>query len=223
MARISPSWLSMAPVGDHRLQHPAQQRRQFDVAQPGRSPVLQALHHGLRSRCLGQLGNQVGNTTPHPPARSRPLQHAGDCIGGIEPFQPPRNVPGGQEVCLQEARERFADPVLRFRDDRRVRDGNAHRVAEQRRHRKPVGKATHQCCFGKGLHPHPLGVQGLDRPGGPRQQQGHHHKETGRNPPQANGLLGARRYRQQVGVVTRQLVAPSKSALPVHYQLRHHW
>ena len=70
---------------------------------------------------------------------------------------------GDQEILLQEIRQRFADAVLVARDDRGVRDGEAERVAEQGRHREPVGKAADHRGFGERFHVAERGIGVLER------------------------------------------------------------
>ena len=49
-----------------------------------------------------------------------------------------------QKIPVEETRQALADPVLVGRQDRRVRDRQAQRVAEQCGHCEPVGQAADQ-------------------------------------------------------------------------------
>jgi hypothetical protein len=85
---------------------------------------------------------------------------------------------GCQEVGAQKARKGPAKPFLVIRNDRRVRNGDAKRVAEQGGDRKPVRKTADHASFGKGSQKTPMAViAGFhifaeDEQGGHRQQQG---------------------------------------------------
>ena len=48
-----------------------------------------------------------------------------------------------EKVSLDECAEYLANAIFAFGDDCRVRNGNPHRVLEQRRYREPVGKSAH--------------------------------------------------------------------------------
>ena len=91
------------------------------------------------------------------PARMRVPSPAGVCrnrpvaAGDVDVAHPPRDHRRDQEILLEEVGERLADPVLVARDDRGVRDRQAERVAEQRRHREPVGEAADHRRFGERL------------------------------------------------------------------------
>ena len=58
----------------------------------------------------------------------------------------------GQEVGLHELAERATDLILAMRDDRRVRDGDAEWMPEQRRHGEPVGQRAHHRGLGERSH-----------------------------------------------------------------------
>ena len=59
-----------------------------------------------------------------------------------------RHLGPGEDVIGDEAPECATQPLLLVRDDRGVRDGDAERVAEQRRDREPVGDATDESRLG---------------------------------------------------------------------------
>ena len=58
----------------------------------------------------------------------------------------------GEEVALHELAEAAPDLVLALGDDRRVRDRQPERVAEQRRHGEPVGQRADHRRLGAGPH-----------------------------------------------------------------------
>jgi hypothetical protein len=63
-----------------------------------------------------------------------------------------------QEVLLHEVLEAPAELVLAPGDQRRVRDRQAQRVLEQRRHREPVGDRAHHAGLGTGVDVAPEAV-----------------------------------------------------------------
>ena len=79
------------------------------------------------------------------------LEEAAGRAGDVEPLHPPRDHRRDQEILLEEAGERLADPVLVARDDRGVRDRQAERMAEQGGDREPVGEAADHRRLGEGL------------------------------------------------------------------------
>ena len=84
----------------------------------------------------------------------------------------------GEELVLDERAEGRADLVLAGRDDRRVRDAQAERIPEQRRHREPVGDRADHGALGGGAHvaePGHLVLQGerdREHDGGHGEQRG---------------------------------------------------
>ena len=71
--------------------------------------------------------------------------------GNVDVAHPPGNHRGNQEIILQKLRERVANPVFVFGDDRGVRNWQAKRVPEKRRDGKPVCQPADHRGFGKGL------------------------------------------------------------------------
>ena len=93
------------------------------------------------------------------PALARRLgEEAADRAGDVDAAHPPRDHRGGEEIVLEEAGERVADPVLVARHDRGVRDGQAERMAEQGGDREPVGDAADQAGLGEGADEAPGGM-----------------------------------------------------------------
>ena len=74
---------------------------------------------------------------------------------------PSRHDRRGQEVVAEKERKRVADPVLVSRDDGRVRDWQAERMAKQRRDGEPVGHAADHRGFGKRLNDTERGMDWL--------------------------------------------------------------
>ena len=95
----------------------------------------------------------------------------------------------GQEVLLYELAEGVAELVLAFLDHRRVRDRDAERVTEQRRHREPVGQASDERRLQPGTQVSgPARVIGEEHR---REERGPHDQEEPRRPP----LAGAQELR----------------------------
>ena len=76
----------------------------------------------------------------------------GEARRRIELRQLGEHLLGAEEVRADEGREVLADPVLVARDDRRVRDRQSERMAEQRHHREPVGDRADHRGLGKCRH-----------------------------------------------------------------------
>ena len=124
-----------------------------------------------RMRGLDVAG-AAGRFLANPPGGGRLREEPADGAGHIDLAHPPRHDAGRQEIVTEEGGERVADPVLVARDDRRVRDRQAERVAEQRGNGEPVGNAADHRRFGKGAHEAPGGV--LVRQAGHRDEDGGH-------------------------------------------------
>src|SRR5574338_1238202 len=89
----------------------------------------------------------------------------GDAFRDPQPVKPGGNDLTREEVVLHEAAEAPADAILATRDDRGVRDRNAHRVAEQRGDREPVREPTHHRRLGRGAYEPEPGVLPLEHRG----------------------------------------------------------
>src|SRR5690242_8832392 len=74
-----------------------------------------------------------------------PFRQAGS---DIDTTQPVRDHLAGEEVLLNERAERSANAILARGDDRRVRDGNAQWMPEERGDREPVSQTTDHRGFG---------------------------------------------------------------------------
>ena len=87
---------------------------------------------------------------------------------------------GREEAALHEVAQRLAELVLALGDDRRVRDRQAERVAEQGHHREPVGQpADHRRLGGRLQVAHPSVPAGHSRDG----EHGGDDEEEGCRPP----------------------------------------
>jgi hypothetical protein len=82
-----------------------------------------------------------------------------------------------QELGLDELTEILADLVLAVRDDRGVRDRDAERMPEQRRHGEPVGERPDHAAFGERAHVRERGDLLLEREG-EREEHRHEHERT---------------------------------------------
>ncbi|GAQ58200.1 hypothetical protein a10_08086 [Streptomyces acidiscabies] len=86
----------------------------------------------------------------------------------------------GEEVLADELAQGHAEGVLLGRDDRRVRDGQAHGVPEEGGHGEPVGERAHHAGLGGGGHVPGPGARA--RVGGPLRQHvhdGHEEQQPG--------------------------------------------
>ena len=126
--------------GDHPSGAGAAQDARDDAGdQPPRTPVLhrrqQPRQHARQRHRRGPRRLSIGKEAVQDPRQIEPRQHAGHLLAG-------------KYVCCDEAAERCPEPLLLMRDDRRVRDGDAERMAEQGRHREPVGDAADEAGLG---------------------------------------------------------------------------
>ncbi len=136
------------PTFDRRFEHLAEQRRSIDRIDAGLHDLFEpaldlvvvehferaAQHVGHRS--CGSFGvSVVGKPRAGPLADLRPTQPLVDHLRG-------------QEVRLDEVAQAPADVVLALADDRRVRDRDTERMAEQGGHREPVGERADHCRLG---------------------------------------------------------------------------
>src|SRR5689334_18478582 len=83
-----------------------------------------------------------------------------------------------EEVLLEEAGERFADPVLVARDDRRVWDGQPEWVTEERSDREPIREPADHGRFCKRFDIAEPWILRLQRTA--RSEDGGHHDEQAR-------------------------------------------
>jgi hypothetical protein len=68
---------------------------------------------------------------------------AGEAPAQLEAAEPLGDDLGCEEIALDEIAQPRADAIFAPRQDRRVGDGQTERMAEERRHREPVGKSAH--------------------------------------------------------------------------------
>jgi len=84
-----------------------------------------------------------------------------------------------EEVALHEVAERGADAVLARRHDGRVRNGDAERMAEERRHREPVGNAAHHGGLGEGAQVAQPWIARFEQAGHDEHRCDHHEHDGG--------------------------------------------
>ena len=72
----------------------------------------------------------------------RRCEPVGEMLRDVERREPSGEHIAAQKVARDEAAETAADLILACRDDRRVRDRDPERMAEERRHREPVRHAA---------------------------------------------------------------------------------
>ena len=102
-----------------------------------------------RLRCpLLQLRCQIA----HPLRRTQVLANPARRIQRLDTRQQHRLV---EKLVAHELRQVVGNALLVARNDGRVRNRNAHGMAEQRRDGKPVRQRSHGCRFGKRRHPGP--------------------------------------------------------------------
>ena len=174
----------MAILVDRRGKRMAKHRCNLGLLQPGRDRsldqsaqplIVERLEHVPdQPRCsLADPGRGVGTAR-------RGLEKPAYGSGDVNPAHPPSDHRRGEEIILEELRQRFADPVLVLGDDRGVRDRYPERMAEQRRHREPVGKPTDHRRLGKRLdEPEPR--IGRLQPARGDESRRHHHQQPGRD------------------------------------------
>ena len=137
----------MAIVGGDHRQQAAEQRRGaeraysfLDAAVDERLDVLVANElRGRRERRRG-VARDLANVL-------RTRQPLRESFGDVEAPQSIRDYLTRQEILLHERSQRTPDAVLTRRYDRRVRNGNAQGMAEERRHSEPIGESTHHRRF----------------------------------------------------------------------------
>jgi hypothetical protein len=159
----------VALVGDGGAQQLAQQRRNLDPLKLAAQGALGQAAEPLRIERFQHVAEDAGDAGAQPrrlpAAAGRIGQEAAQGRGDVHPVDAPGDDRRGQEVVLEEQRHGVSDAVLVDRDDRRVRDRHAKRVAEQRGDSEPIGHAAHHAGFGKGENEAPGRVAILQRPG----------------------------------------------------------
>ena len=176
-----------------------------DAAEPGaerRSPVRgdemlagEVLDDVLTSSSLSARSTPDAITEPSAPTRSA-------CAGIAQPLAERarrsrvvsslvRTTSPREEVGLDELAERAADLVLAVGDDRGVRDRDAERMPEQRRHREPVGERADHAAFGGGPHVGERGHLLLER-----ERDGEHARAMPMSAPSATPFMTCRPRRR---------------------------
>jgi hypothetical protein len=108
----------------------------------------------------------------------RCLQEAADGAGDVDVAHAARDHRRDEKIFLEEIRKRLADTILVAGDDRRMRDRQAERVAEQSRDREPVGEAADHRGFRECLHISEARPQMLEGAGG-NEDRRHHQQQAG--------------------------------------------
>ena len=99
---------------------------------------------------------------------------------------------GSKEIVGDETAERLADPLLVVRDDRRMRNRQAERMAEQSDDREPVGAGADHAGFGKSPQigqPRPFDLDDVGRD----EDRGHQRQQSGCEKPHPPQVAQPRR------------------------------
>jgi hypothetical protein len=176
-------------LGDDDPDDPPGQRRHLDrVGRPGQLGRERPLDV-LVAQAVGRPDDHVGGVAGEAAGIvgvGQPAGHPGGDLGGPDPLGQHVAV---EEVLLHELAEGSGELVLALDDHRGMRDGQAERVAEQGRHREPVGHAADHRRLGACLNVRKEGPVGADR-GHDHEQHRDRPEESGR--PSAGGGQAAR-------------------------------
>ena len=216
----------VAPIGDHRIEHAADQRCDVELFELGGEPGAH-----LRSQTFGierfkHFHEQFARTRPNAriAIRCRIGQIAAHSAREIHRPHPARHDLRSQEVFAQEARHGVGDAILVFGDDGGVRDGKAERMAEQGRDGEPVREAAHHRRFRKGVDEAPCGMR-IEIAPRQHEHERHQDEQPGRGPAHparavlrhdlaANHASQAGRPHSPAGGITRQGQSPHPHARP---------
>ena len=170
--------------------HPPEQRRDLDPFElAGETGAdLRAEPFGIER--FEQFGEQLGRTgaDARRPFPARFGQEIACRPGEVHVLHPPRHDLRDEEILAQEDRHRVGDAVLVLRDDRRVRDRQAERAAEQGGDREPVRQSADKAGLGKGMDIAPCPVRAFE-PAGDEEYGGHHHQHAGGGDPHPAGAV----------------------------------
>ncbi len=153
LAQHEAEHLLMAPALDDAAQPARDQPSGGGAAeharqQPGENaPRAPVLHRGQHPR------KRAGERLRRRPGRDRIGKKAVQHARQVQPMHDVRHLGAGEDVVGDEPPERAAQPFLFVRNDRGVRDRDAEWMAEQRRHREPVGDAADEARLGRGQQP----------------------------------------------------------------------
>jgi hypothetical protein len=202
-------------------QGPASQRRHLDgIYRPGQFGGEHALDI-LIAESLGRREDQIRRPAGEAGGVSlvgQPGSQAGNEASGADPLG--ENI-GVEEVLLHELAKGGGELVLALDDQRGVRYRQAQGMAEEGRHREPVGNAPDHGGLRAGLHVAEKDPVPADRGHGHKQNR--YPREEGSGPPARGGkpagplgrrLIPGRRYRrsgQRCGRFHR--AAPGQSAV----------
>ena len=103
-----------------------------------------------------------------------------------------------QEVPLHERAERAADAILLRRHDRRVRNRNAERMAEERRDREPVGEPADHRRFHRRAHDAEPRLARLERARDDEQHRGARRAAASRGASSSRAAPGASPRRARI-------------------------
>jgi hypothetical protein len=169
------------PVVEDPLQHGTQRRAGRPLEQLADQDLVDDLLHVLVAQHGDDAlrgGRELGGHAFGVGQLPDPLPHA---PGDLDTPELVAHHVLGQEVLADEVAEAVAELVLLARDDRGVRDRQAHRPPEERGDGEPVGqRADHRGLGGGADVAHP--VRRADRLAPPREQEDHGRtqQETGR-------------------------------------------
>ena len=141
----------MLPRVADGVEQAGQDRGDVGLAQPLVGEVGDRVAQLVVAQHVGQAAQRGAELLAQAPGVRRIGQPLPQSLGHLRGRHPFADDLGGEEVLLDEAGQPLADLVLLVRDDRGVRDPQLERVAEQGRHREPVGQAADHRGLGRGL------------------------------------------------------------------------
>ncbi len=185
----------MAPIGDHRFQHAPEQRGDLEFAKLGLDPAAHLRAQSVGIERFEHLDRQLAcsRLDPRIPGRPGIGEVTADRTGKVHRPHPAAHDRRRQEIVTQEPRHRIGDTVLVLGNDRRMRDWQAERAAEQRGHREPVRQpADHRgFCEGVEITPSRVFAQISTRP---QEQRRHEDDQPRRRAPHHPCAIRRDRY-----------------------------
>ena len=135
----------MPAVRREHVEKPARQPRDVDLLEPGDNGRAEEGADPLVVEHADGVAQSGGEVRCEALGMARLCKPRGETRRRIELRQLGEHLFGAEKVRADEGREVLADPVLVARDDRRVRDRQSERVAEERHDREPVrDRADHR-------------------------------------------------------------------------------
>ena len=181
--------LLMPAIGRGEAEHTARERRELHVLDRAADLGVDELVHVFLADEVGEADDDLGRASRAPSRVLRDDEPVGNARDRVRRAHPFADRVRRQEVLLYELAEGVAELVLALLDHRRVRDRDAERVTEQRRHREPVGQASDERRLQPGAEVSgPARVIGEEHR---REERGPHDQEEPRRPP----LAGAQELR----------------------------